>query len=174
MPRIYFAALTILLAFPLAAETQDPSGFTGTWKMDAARSESAHQAVPIGPVTLIVRQTGANLSIQTVRGDPKSPKTQSETLTFKLDGSESVTADNSGNPIKCKARWDGPKLVTETARNIQDASVTTIYVYTLDSQGKEMTVLKTLTVQHGYQFEGAKNTGTGTDVFVRAKGAVPK
>jgi hypothetical protein len=32
------------LAFPLAADTQSTTDFSGTWKMDAARSESAHQA----------------------------------------------------------------------------------------------------------------------------------
>jgi hypothetical protein len=39
----------------------------------------------------------------------------------------------------------------------------------MDARGKEVTVRKTLTVQHGYQFQDAKNVGTGIDIFVKTK-----
>jgi hypothetical protein len=146
---------------------QNVVDFSGTWKMDPARSESAHQAVPIGAITLIVKQTGAEISIETKRAEPGKGAARTETLTYKLDGSESTTTGTDGSPIKCRAHWEGSKLVTGTTRNIQGATVTTLYVHSLDPGGKEMTVNKTLTVQHGYQFEGAKSYGSGTDVFLK-------
>jgi hypothetical protein len=43
-------------------------------------------------------------------------------------------------------------------------------VFSLDPSGKELTVHQTLTIQHGYQFPGAANTGTGKDVFTKIRG----
>jgi len=157
---------------PAAAQTA--TDFSGTWKMDAARSESAHQAVPIGPVTLVIKQTATELSIETRRSDTDKSEIRSEILTYKLDGSESTVAGTDGTPIKSQAHWEGTKLVTGTTRNIDGSTVTTTYVHSLDPKGAEVTIHKTLTVQHGYQFDGAKNSGTGVDVFIKVKAAVAK
>ncbi|HYP05003.1 MAG TPA: hypothetical protein VER03_02115, partial [Bryobacteraceae bacterium] len=62
----------------------------------------------------------------------------------------------------------GPKLATETHRNVNRATVTVKEVRSLDAKGKEMTVDRTLMVQHGYTMRGAKNYSSGKDVFVRA------
>jgi hypothetical protein len=82
-----------------------------------ATSESAHQAVPIGPVTLVIKQTATELSIETRRSDTDKSQIHSETLTYKLDGSESTVAGTDGTPIKSQAHWKGTKLVTATMRN---------------------------------------------------------
>jgi len=142
--------------------------------MDLSRSDSAHQAVPIGPVTLIIKQNGAELSVETRRTQKGKPATSSETLTFKLDGSENTAVGNYGVPVQAKAHWDGGKLITETERNIEGSTVTTMHVFTLDASGKELTIDKTLTVQHGYQFQGANNTGRGKDVFIKRRGSLRK
>ncbi len=143
------------LILSVAATAAD---FSGAWKMDPSRSESAHQAVPIGPVTLLIKQTPEEIAIETRRA------TNREILTYKLDGSETTT-----NGITCRARWDGPKLILGTTRNVQDSTITTLQEHSLDPSGRELTIHKTLTVQHGYQFEGAKSSGSGTDVFIKTK-----
>jgi hypothetical protein len=164
-------ALTLIVA--ACAIGQQAPDFTGVWQMDASRSESAHQATPIGPVTLVIERTADGLTIETRKANERKPGA-SEKLTYKLDGSESSTVNNSGAQIKAKAHLDGPKLVTETARNIQGSTVTTMCVFSLDPSGNELTVDKSLTVQHGYQFEGAANTGTAKDVFTRSKRSVKR
>jgi hypothetical protein len=174
MLRINSIVSLVALALLFAVSGQSASDFSGTWKMDAARSESAHQAVPIGPVTLVIKQTATELSIETRRGEPDKSATRVETLTYKLDGSESTTTVTGGLPVTCSAHWEGAKLITGTTRNIQGATVTTTHVHSLNPNGDEITVRKTLTVQHGYQFEGAKNQGTGTDVFIKTKAATAK
>lgn len=168
MQRTAFARLTLVLIFPFAAHTQGSSDFSGTWKMDPARSESAHQAVPIGPVILVINQTATELRIETRRSHPGGTAMQSEILTYKLDGTEStIPAQAGAPPVKTKAHWNGDRLVTETERNVQDSTVTTAYIHSLDPKRKELTVDKTLLIQHGYQFEGSKSYGTGRDVFIR-------
>ena len=158
------------MAFLISLQgAQDTTDFSGVWQMDPSRSESAHQAVPIGSVTLIVKQNAAAVTIETQSGQKRKRAIASETLTFKLDGSESSIVGNSGNQIQTKAHWGGTKLITETSRNIQGSTVTTMHVFSLDASGKELTIDKTFTVQHGY--EGANNTGRGKDVFIRSRGS---
>jgi len=140
---------------------------SGTWKMDASRSESAHQAVPIGAVTLLIKQSSTEITIESRRAESGKTEVQTEILPFLLNGTESTTTV-MGVPVKTKAHWDGRKLITETERVVNGASVTTRNVHTLNPTGKELKVEKTLTVQHGYQFEGSKSYGTGTDVFVKS------
>jgi len=139
--------------------------FSGTWSMDAARSESSHQDVPIGPVTIVIRQTRSEVSIETTRTENDQPGAFHEVITYKLDGSENTSTGSAGTPVVAKAHWDGAKLVTETARNVQDSTVTTVYVFSLNPGGREMIIDKSLTVQHGYQFQGSKTTGRGKDIF---------
>jgi hypothetical protein len=174
MQQISLTKLTMALLFGLQGGAQETTDFSGVWQMDLSRSESAHQAVPIGPVTLIIKQNATELSIETRRAQKHKPAVSSETLTFKMDGSENSIAGNSGEPIQTKAHWDGTKLITETSRNINGSTVTTMHVFSVDASGKELTIDKTLTVQHGYQFAGANNTGTGKDVFIKSKASLKK
>ena len=164
--RVLFVALLLAAQAP----SQQMADFSGVWRMDAARSESAHQAVPIGPVTLTIQATPAEVAIETRRAGKGKVGSSSETLRFHLDGSENAIVDNSGAPIKTKGRLAGAKLVTEITRNVQGSTVTLVQSFSLDASGKEMTVEKTLAVQHGYQSTGpdANSTGKGTDVFVRS------
>ena len=170
MRQMMLAMSTMALGLSLQGSAQEPADFSGVWRMDPSRSESAHQAAPIGPVTLIIKQNADQLSIETRRSEKHKPAVSTEKLTFRIGGPESSIVGNSGVPIKVKAHFDGTKLITETAREIQGSAVTTVYVFTLDSSGKELTVNQTLTIQHGYQFPGAANTGTGKDVFIRSRG----
>ncbi len=162
-------SLTALLLFVPDALGQEAarSDFSGTWNMDANRSESAHQDVPIGSVVLVILQTPTEITIETTRKESKQSGLFYEKLTYKLDGTETTATGDAGAKVTTKARWDGAKLVTETTRNIQDSTVTTLYSQSLGAGGREMTIEKSLTVQHGYQFAGSTTTGRGTDVFVK-------
>jgi hypothetical protein len=158
MKRIPLAVFVMALALPWTAHSQPRPDFSGIWRMDPARSESALQGEPIGEVTLVITQTAGELKIETTRGQ----RTTAEI--YKLDGTESrVTAGTA------KARWDGDALVTETVRDIQGASVTTKESRRLNPAGTEMIVDAILEVQHGYSLKGAKNYGTGKDVFTRVR-----
>jgi len=159
--------LALLLSFPWGIAAEGPGDFTGTWTMDPTRSESAHQDVPTGTATLVIRLTDSELSMETTRNEADKPF--HEILTFRLDGSETSGTGDGGVRVTGKAHWDGPKLVVETSRNVQDSTVTTLYVHTLSANRRDLTIDKTLTVQHGYQGgNSAPTTGHGKDVFVRA------
>ena len=163
-----FVLLVGLLGLAPWVAGQSHGDFSGTWTMDPARSESAHQDVPIGPSTLLIHMTATELTMETTRSEGGKPAAFHETLTLRLDGSDTTHASDTDATVTGKAHWDGAKLVVETSREINGATVTTLYVHTLSANGREMTIDKTLTVQHGYQgLLSARNMGHGVDVFVR-------
>lgn len=163
------ASLVLLASAPIFA--QDASRFFGEWKMDAARSESAHQDVPIGDANIGIRESGPGLSIETTHSGEGGTGAFHEILSFRLDGAESEGSGDGGVKVTGKMHWDAGRLVVETIRNVQDSTITTHYVYSVSADGQELTVDKTLTVQHGYQFRGSQTVGRGKDVFVRVRGA---
>src|SRR3954462_8360381 len=142
------AAVTLLA--PLLGMPDAKTDFSGTWEMDAARSESAHSGDSQSPVTVVIKQTASDISVETRQ------EGQSETIVYRMDGSETEKPPPDNGPYKWRARWDGPKLITETHRNINSTAVTVLEIRSLSGNGREMTVNRTLTVQHGYSGTGAQ------------------
>jgi hypothetical protein len=157
MTNVRSALLICSLAFPLAAAAQSRPDFSGTWSMDRTRSESAMQADPIGPTTLVITQLPGGLQIATTR-DSKTA-----TILYKLDGSSSPIPGGTAT-----SHWEGVTLVTETVRDIQGQTVTTKESRRLNEAG-EMLVETVLVVQHGYTLKGTQNYGSGKDVFMRVR-----
>jgi hypothetical protein len=163
MKYIPAAALALSLFLPHAIHAQPTRDFSGSWTMDLARSESAHQGEPFKDVRFVIAQGAAQVRIETTRGNER------EDVLYPLGRARSsggpVASTASGHP---EAYWEGDKLVTETQRLVSGYTVTVKEARTLGSDGKDMTVETTVIVQHGYSMRGVKNYGASTDVFVRA------
>lgn len=151
---------TFLVAVFLAATFLQPHSyaqarvdFSGTWKMDPARSASA----AFGPVTVVISQSSGELKIDTTK------EGESNEVTYKLDGSEVKTPRWTS-----KARWDGPALVTEVTGLVKNQAVSAKETRTLSADGNEMFVDIVLIVQHGYS-PITSNYGGGKDVYVRSR-----
>ena len=149
-----------LLMLTSADIMQTQPDFSGTWTMDETRSVSATQDEFVGPVAWRISQTPEQMTVEITQG-PKS-----FTLSFKMYDKPPTTAAAEKIP-SYRGYWDGDRLVTETALNIQGQTVTTKEVRTLQVGGREMLVERLVTVEHGYTFRGAKNYNTAKDVFVR-------
>jgi hypothetical protein len=130
---------------PIVAQAQAKPDFSGTWTLDAARSEApvgrggrGGGRGPAGPVT--IKQSATEITIGMA--------------TYKLDGSEStnqVQGRGGMQDVKSKARWDGATLVIETTRDFGGNTITTRDVRTLGAGGKEMTVQTTASTPQGEQ-----------------------
>jgi hypothetical protein len=166
MKHLLYALLVAAFAWT-GVDAQNPDKFSGTWNMDLARSESAAQGQPIGPVTVAIRQTPSELWIETTKGG------NTQAVRYVPVGSKSLESGESVGTFKL----DGPRLVTNLAMHINKQAVTVEEIRSLDAHGTEMTVKVTLVVQHGYQSGVANpsksafapNTATGTDVFRRVR-----
>ena len=157
MANVRSALLVVSLAVPFTLFAQGRPDFSGTWSMDRSRSESAMQADPIGPTTLVITQTPGGLQIATTRDS------RTATIVYKLDGSPGPIPGGSAT-----SHWEGATLVTETVRDIQGQTVTTKESRRLNETG-EMLVETVLVVQHGYTLKGTQNYGAGKDVFTRVR-----
>jgi hypothetical protein len=152
MKRILLLATIVAVIFPFVGHAQSKPDFSGTWTLDTAKSDPAPQGRGGGggggAATLTIKQTGTELSIMSEgRQGP-------QTLTYKLDGSESTNqmmGRGGATPAKSTAKWDGSSLVIETTRDFNGMSITTKEVRTLDSGGKAMQVETTAQTPNGEQ-----------------------
>ena len=158
MKSISLAALGFVVAIAPAAHAQSHPDFAGVWSMDLSRSESAMQGDPIGPTTVVIEQTSAELKLTTTR-DGKST-----TVVYRLDGTPSPVPGGTA-----MSRWNGSSLVTEIVRTIQEQTVTMNETRRLNAAGDELLVESVLVVQHGYTLKGVRNYGAGKDVFTRVR-----
>src|SRR5947209_987506 len=122
-----------------SAHAQNKPDFTGTWKLDAAKSDPlpAGRGAGRGADNLTIKQVGDDMLI--VREGRQGP----QMMTYKLDGSEStnIIARRGGETqTKSKAKWDGSNLVIETTRPLAGTPITTKEVRKLDDTGREMEV----------------------------------
>jgi len=133
--------------------------------MDSTRSEAAAQGEPVGPVTVVIRQTPDEVRIETTQNGT------AHAMRYLPESMKPAGVDESTGTF----RWEGGQLITNLVRHVNQQAVTASETRRLNSAGTEMTVNVTLVVQHGYQFGAttvgntAPNTSTGTNVFVRAR-----
>jgi hypothetical protein len=157
MTSLVFTLFTAVLPLLQAAPAPARPDFSGTWTLDRTRSQSPES------ITLTIKQTAAEVSIETTRDGTKSVRT----YPIEREGKPSTGGIDSSHP---RAYWNGEKLVAEGAGNIQGQTVSTRETHSLNAAGTEMTVESIIIVQHGYSFGGTRNYGSAKDVFTRVKG----
>jgi hypothetical protein len=164
-------AVLILLTSGVAHAQQKPD-FSGTWKMDMSRSESAAQGTdvsPRAPVLLIVRQTTGDVNVETDRDGTR------ERLRYVFGrtdspapvGTSGRTADSTE---PAGVEWRGTDLVTTTVYRVNGMPVKQVRTHRLSPSGREMTVETRVEMQHGYESDHPeyKSGSMVTDVFMRA------
>lgn len=146
---------------PHPAVAQQPTDFTGIWKMDVEQSDTPGLRIP-GPTMLEISQTEEAFIKTTRRPD------ESRTLTYRFDGVETLGEDGA---VRTRAEWRGDDLWTHTVWRIEGMAITTNTLHTLSEDAETLTTESTLTVQHGYQgtSETAQNYSSARDVFTRVE-----
>ncbi len=142
----------------LSGPAQPAPDFSGTWRFDANRSDSATYLELNRPVTLVISQTPTEVRLETTRARG------SESEVAKFGAREAVAA-----PGAAVARWRGEALVIDAVRDVRGVSVTVQRALMLNADSSELVVESTVNVQHGYSVSGAKISSSGKDVFVRVK-----
>jgi hypothetical protein len=154
---VSLASLLILPATSLSS--QNHPQFSGSWRLDPERSESAAEDNTPGAVIVNITQTEQDLTIVTTKAAVQNRTVHrfvaTPTAPFAIDG---ATA---------RAYWNGAALVTEGTRLVQGQTVATRETRTLSADGNEMMVEVVVIVQHGYQTRGGRNYGMGRDVYTR-------
>jgi hypothetical protein len=130
--RFFLAALlsaTLLLA-------ADKPNFSGTWKMNAEKTDYGKIPKPQN-FERKIEQKDPELNVTATFTGQNGPVTTN----FKhyTDGRESVN-NIRGSEIRTKATWDGNTLVLDSVRKVQNADVTTHEKWSLSEDGKELTI----------------------------------
>ena len=151
--------LGLALALGPAVAAQTRPDFSGTWRLDEARSISPTYDGFVGPVVWVITQTPELMTVEVRRGP------RAFTLSFTL--SDTPPAGAAPRAPSYRGYWNGETLVTETTQDIEGQTVRTREVRSLQASGREMIVERLVQVEHGYTQRGAKSYSSGKDTFVR-------
>lgn len=157
MTRAVFASI-VSCALLSSAAAQGRPDFSGTWRFDPTRSDSATYPELSRPLTMVITQTPDDVRIETTTGRGATTEVAKFTVKDVVPASGAATA-----------RWRGATLVIDALRAVRGQSVTAQQALTLNADGSELVVESTVNVQHGYSISGAKVYGAGKDVFVRVR-----
>jgi hypothetical protein len=149
-----FCGLCLALCTSVWGGTKAPVNFSGTWKLDPAKSDVRQLAGMGGggkdakdvSLSMVIDHQGTTLTVTrtlTVDGE-----TRQEHHTYKTDGSTTTHTGLRGESVVAKAAWQGDKLVLETTRTmsmlVKEVKVNSKGVWSLSADGKTLTIDGTL------------------------------
>jgi|HubBroStandDraft_1064217.scaffolds.fasta_scaffold149634_3 hypothetical protein len=142
--RIFsFAILTVVLGM---VQAQAKSDFSGTWKLNASKSEFGPMPAPDSLTEKITHQDPSLKANIATTGGMQGDMTYD--VNYTTDGKECVNhiADNE---FKSTLHWDGDDLVVETKGSFGGNDFTSKDRWTLSSDGKTLTVARHLSSAMG-------------------------
>lgn len=139
--RIVLFAVVLLFAVAAALSAETKPNFTGTWKLNVAKSDARDD----GPQSLTVTVDHKEPTLTyTVKGTPGGQDI-GETATLRTDG----TPTKGSNDITIVGHWDGPTLILEGTA--PDTSPIFEVHLSLSADGK--TITRVVIVKNGNQQE---------------------
>lgn len=108
MPRNRsFALIVSCLSLTLCASAANQADFSGTWKLNADKSEFGLKAPgPPPSQTIVIIQTGTTITVKTIDATPPQAD-----MTIKTDGTEgNIPSGDKGKEATASATWDGSNL----------------------------------------------------------------
>jgi hypothetical protein len=136
--RIVLAAM--LAAAPMAAQAQAPN-LSGSWQLDAAKSDLGPMAQMFGgetpKITMVIDHKEPSVSIKTTTETPRGARTADQALT--TDGKEVTTTGPRGGTSVTTAKWEGTTLVVTSKRSTPQGELMQKQMLTLSADGKTLT-----------------------------------
>lgn len=130
-------SITILIALPLMSVfAQQKPDFSGTWKLNVAKSEFGPLPAPTSRTDVITHKEPSLSNSVTAEG---AQGKQEYTLSYTIDGKEAL---NKMGPreVKSTLKWVGSDLVISSKFVFNDMDVTSESTWTLSPDGKTLTV----------------------------------
>lgn len=143
MPRFvrFLALLAAAAITPTVAAAQTPN-FSGTWVLDAAKSDLGPMAQMMGGqtpnITMVIEHKEPTVVMKTTTETPRGARTQEQTLT--TNGSPVTTQGARGGSMTTSAKWNGTALVVTTTRETPNGALTTEQTIVLGADGKTLAV----------------------------------
>jgi hypothetical protein len=148
MPRLFHRRIRAILPFlffaAVAAGMAAPD-FTGTWKMDQAKTDFGPIPAPASRVDTI-EQHDPVLKVTTTEAREQGRVTAE--FRYTTDGKENVN-NLRGNAIKSKAHWEGDHLIFDSIWPSAGGDVRVKEDWLLSGDGKSLTVKRHLSAAVG-------------------------
>jgi hypothetical protein len=135
MIRRVIAPALLAASLLASAYAQQKPNFTGTWKLNVAKSDFGMVPGPDSRTDVITHNEPSitdKVSADTAQGK------QDFTAAYTTDGKEAV---NKRGPVEAKSilHWDGSKLVVDSKLNVNDQDITAKAIWALSADGKTLT-----------------------------------
>ncbi len=147
MIRRSLIAISTLALFAGLLSAQDKPNFSGSWKMDAAKSDFGPMPAP-DKLERVIDHKDPDMQIKTTQSGQQGEVTSE--LKYKTDGTESVNKLR-GTDVKGIAKFEGEKLVIRSKREVQGMEISITETWTL--AGKVLTIVNAIETPQG-SFEG--------------------
>ncbi|MBE0660777.1 MAG: hypothetical protein IH602_23995 [Bryobacteraceae bacterium] len=129
-----------VLALTVAAIAADKPDFTGTWKIDAAKSDFGQMPAP-EKMERVIDHKDPSIKIKTTQSTPNGDRTMDTEYT--LDGKEQKQETPRG-AVMYTPKWEGNVVVIDSKRTMnvqgQQVEITGVERWSLSEDGKTMTV----------------------------------
>lgn len=161
--KLLSSTVLILLVHSGTASGQETHNFSGSWRKDPVRSESALQTTAASAesaVGLVIDQSATSVRVGRQRRDGRS-----DVVTYVFNDLPAASAaptlgGTTGTTVdQARAEWKDGRLLLRTAFSINGMAVTTIEAFTAVAGGNEIQVDTQIQMHHGYG---------GTDPEVKA------
>ena len=123
--------------------------FSGTWTLDAAKSEFGPMPPPESLV-MVIDHTEPTLKVKVTQKSPMGDVANDSTYT--TDGKENVNTSRSpagDQQVKSTTKWNGRTLATSRTIEAQGMSIGVEDAWELSADGKTMTVTRQLKTPQG-------------------------
>jgi len=134
--RKAIVAVLSVTAFATSMLAQSKPNFSGTWKLNVAKSDFGPVPAPDSRTDMIDHSDPALKVSTSVVGGPQG--NMDATSSYTTDGKE-ATNHMGPREIKATVVWEGPKLVVNAKTTYQEAELTIKSVWTLSEDGKTLT-----------------------------------
>jgi hypothetical protein len=144
--RVSLATAAVLLAVTVSA--QGPN-FTGTWTLDAAKSDFG----PIPPpesIVMVIDHKEPTLKVNVTQKTPMGDATNDSTYT--TDGKDNINKLRSPageQDVKSTTKWNGKMLTTSRTIDAQGMSIGIDEAWDLSADGKVLTINRMLKTPQG-------------------------
>ena len=144
MFRRSLLAISTAALFANLLTAQDKPNFSGSWKMDASKSDFGPMPAPDKSERTITH-TDPEMKMKSLQSGQNGDQT-SET-TYKTDGEFTVKRRNQ--EIKAIGKWEGAKLVVKSKFEAQGMEIASTETWSLSEDGKVLTVATALGTPQG-------------------------
>ena len=124
---------------------QDKPNFSGSWKMNATKSDFGPMPAP-SAATRTITHTDPELKFKATQTTDNGEQTTE--ATYKTDGTEFMVKRRNME-IKAIGKWDGAKLVVKSKFEAQGMEISSTENWTLAADGKELHIITALGTPQG-------------------------